>query len=326
MNVAFRGVGVLGEMPVRLVVNRQTGGLTLEGATYIATGILGYSITSKLGGLNQAGWTTISGHYDAPSNGGTGIVDSNDAWTVLSAAGRHSDLSEASVSGGDGGSLGVNANINLGNSAWIRNIQEDVQMKLLLSNGSLMTVPVAFTGGTGQPHRRSDLDFDAGLDRDDWAIFVAGASMGIAGLSPAEAYQKGDVNYDGFHDSLDRELFKADFDALNGAGKFDTMVSPLPGDFNNNGAVDAADYIVWRKNVGVSIVMFNETVSPGVVDQADYHEWRSHFGTTSGNGAGITVTAVPEPTCLSLAGLFTLLFAGGTSRRPPRAERGPGET
>jgi hypothetical protein len=104
------------------------------------------------------------------------------------------------------------------------------------------------------------------------------------------------------------------------------MVSPLPGDFNNNGAVDAADYIVWRKNVGVSIVMFNETVSPGVVDQADYHEWRSHFGTTSGNGAGITVTAVPEPICLFPVGLFTLLFARGTSRRPPRAERGPGET
>jgi autotransporter-associated beta strand protein len=122
-----------------LVIDRQTGGMTLRGSTTSPTGILGYSISSGVGGLNQAGWTSIAGHYDAPSNGGIGTVDMNDAWTVLSASGGHTDLSEASLAGGDGGILGVDASINLGNSAWIRNVQEDVQMKLLLSNGTITT-------------------------------------------------------------------------------------------------------------------------------------------------------------------------------------------
>ena len=42
------------------------------------------------------------------------------------------------------------------------------------------------------------------------------------------------------------------------------------GDYNNNGAVDAADYVVWRDGGPLQ----NETASIGTVDQADYDEWR----------------------------------------------------
>ncbi|HEY2251608.1 MAG TPA: PEP-CTERM sorting domain-containing protein, partial [Planctomycetaceae bacterium] len=68
---------------------------------------------------------------------------------------------------------------------------------------------------------------------------------------------------------------------------------PIPGDFNGNGVVDAADYVVWRKGL--------ETI----YTQADYDVWRVHFGQTAGSGAGaMTNAAVPEPTTLVL-----LLFA-----------------
>jgi hypothetical protein len=71
----------------------------------------------------------------------------------------------------------------------------------------------------------------------------------------------------------------------------------LAGDYNDNGTVDAADYVVWRKNLnGTSLP--NETASPGFVDMADYTEWRAHFGNSSpGPAAG---GAVPEPTSLLL--------------------------
>ena len=39
----------------------------------------------------------------------------------------------------------------------------------------------------------------------------------------------------------------------------------LPGDFNHNGTVDAADYVVWRKGVGVAPT------------QDNYNVWRSQF-------------------------------------------------
>jgi hypothetical protein len=67
----------------------------------------------------------------------------------------------------------------------------------------------------------------------------------------------------------------------------------LAGDFNNNGSVDAADYVVWRKGLGTTYT------------QADYDVWRAHFGQTIGSGTGATGsasagTAVPESSSLFL--------------------------
>jgi hypothetical protein len=65
-----------------------------------------------------------------------------------------------------------------------------------------------------------------------------------------------------------------------------TSLSATPGDFNNNGIVDATDYIVWRKTDGTP---------------AGYNAWRAHFGQTAGSGSGASAnSAVPEPTSLML--------------------------
>jgi hypothetical protein len=55
----------------------------------------------------------------------------------------------------------------------------------------------------------------------------------------------------------------------------------LPGDFNLDNVVDAADYVVWRKGVGVAPTVNN------------YNFWRTNFGSTIGGGAG--GEQVPEP-------------------------------
>ncbi len=59
-----------------------------------------------------------------------------------------------------------------------------------------------------------------------------------------------------------------------------TPSSGLPGDFNNDGAVDAADYNVWRENVGQpeSGNVLSGNGNGGVVDQSDYDLWVSSFG------------------------------------------------
>lgn len=63
----------------------------------------------------------------------------------------------------------------------------------------------------------------------------------------------------------------------------------LPGDFNQNGVVDAPDYVLWRDNLGTTYT------------QNDYNVWRTHFGQTAGGGTGATASAaVPEPTTLAL--------------------------
>jgi T5SS/PEP-CTERM-associated repeat protein len=70
------------------------------------------------------------------------------------------------------------------------------------------------------------------------------------------------------------------------------QVSPvLFGDYNDDGAVDAADYVMWRKLEGTSTVMANDP-NPLPIDGDQYSTWRRNYG-EGGSGAGSE--AVPEP-------------------------------
>jgi formylglycine-generating enzyme len=72
-------------------------------------------------------------------------------------------------------------------------------------------------------------------------------------------------------------------------------VSGLPGDYNRNGVVDAADYVVWRANQGTTDALANDPIG-GTIGTAQYNQWRAHFGQTAGSGTGaIVIDAVPEP-------------------------------
>jgi hypothetical protein len=83
----------------------------------------------------------------------------------------------------------------------------------------------------------------------------------------------------------------------------------LAGDYNDNGVVDAADYVVWR-NAPASATLPNDT-TPGIISAADYAVWRSNFGNSLFMGSASTVnSAVPEPNSLLLAILAVLIYIG----------------
>jgi hypothetical protein len=82
----------------------------------------------------------------------------------------------------------------------------------------------------------------------------------------------------------------------------------VAGDFNENGTVDAADYVVWRKNVGTTNVLPNDTVG-GTIGQGQYDLWRSNFGSSAGSGSAQVVGTVPEPCGLLLWGIGGALLA-----------------
>jgi hypothetical protein len=71
---------------------------------------------------------------------------------------------------------------------------------------------------------------------------------------------------------------------------FFNVVAPVVenADFNSDGTVDAADFVVWRKNENTVVPpgTLGDANSDGQVNAADYDIWRSQFGTSPGTGAG----------------------------------------
>jgi hypothetical protein len=97
-------------------------------------------------------------------------------------------------------------------------------------------------------------------------------------------------------------------------GSISVMATPagVAGDYNGNGVVDAADYVVWRNNLGTSFTLPNEVpgVTPGNVTSDDYNAWRARFGKTASSGTSALVAgAVPEPSSLMLLLMVSLLPA-----------------
>jgi hypothetical protein len=88
----------------------------------------------------------------------------------------------------------------------------------------------------------------------------------------------------------------------NTAGQIDLRATaPGPtGDYNGNGTVDAADYVVWRNTLNQTVSMGTgaDGSGDGTVDDADYNFWRARFGDTV-PGAG-SATPVPEPATVPL--------------------------
>ncbi len=86
----------------------------------------------------------------------------------------------------------------------------------------------------------------------------------------------------------------------------------LEGDFNGDGTVDAADYTVWRDNLGLDDSVLNGAGdNSGTVDANDYTLWVGNYGASSSSSAS---AAVPEPTTLMLILGLTTCVAGSRRR------------
>ena len=87
----------------------------------------------------------------------------------------------------------------------------------------------------------------------------------------------------------------------------------LAGDYNLNGTVDTADYIVWRATHGdVGTALAADGNGNFQIDSGDYDVWRSHFG-QGGSGAeygASSHTTVPEPAAavMFVMGLLATFF------------------
>jgi hypothetical protein len=82
------------------------------------------------------------------------------------------------------------------------------------------------------------------------------------------------------------------------------------GDYNNNGTVDAADYVVWRDGLGTTFT------------QGEYDVWRANFGKTVAGAAALadtpsteSSTTIPEPVSAVLVNFEVLPLVAARRRK-----------
>lgn len=97
----------------------------------------------------------------------------------------------------------------------------------------------------------------------------------------------------------------------------------LPGDFNDDGIVDAGDYTLWRDSVGQAVTFFAgaDGDGSGVINAADYDVWKANFDAAPGGGSSLAQVPEPGTAGLMLAGFAALAFARGSRRQHSRTEK-----
>lgn len=146
-------------------------------------------------------------------------------------------------------------------------------------------------------------------DTDSWNVndnVNRTSNTNAGGIKIGGSYPDNSAERNPFNGRVDELMFfNKTLTADDVAAQFE-LVSNIPGDFNGDGAVDAADYSVWRDGLGA------------VYTENDYAVWKSHFGDTLLSRAGskaLNTGSSPEPTVLVLLS-GTVALWGLVRRRP----------
>jgi pimeloyl-ACP methyl ester carboxylesterase len=87
------------------------------------------------------------------------------------------------------------------------------------------------------------------------------------------------------------------------------------GDYNLNGAVDAADYTVWRDSLGQAVAAFTgaDGNGTGTVDASDYALWKANFGAHFAGLAALASADLGQPAVEDRVELGSVSTAGGVA-------------
>jgi hypothetical protein len=80
---------------------------------------------------------------------------------------------------------------------------------------------------------------------------------------------------------------------------WNNLAPVLPGDYNGDGTVNAADYTLWRNSFGqAGSGLAADGDGNGKIDNGDFDVWRLFFGESAGGSAANGNAAVPEPSTM----------------------------
>lgn len=346
---------------LKLLVNPETGAASIVNADGTPTQLKGYSILSTASSLNAAKWQSLA---DSPNPQFDGWDEANPTGAALNELNPNNSLGVNSNSvlqlgnpiaaqgrlpfGTRAANLDVsfqystadgqvvNGAVEVVGSMAINNLRLDVDPasgEAILTNESpykieLKGYSILSESGSLQPNNGdwtslsdqgvSDVD-EANSSTEHLSELAAPTGNGII-LMPGQAYSMGDAFKpiaEGGEDDLALEFV---LDEL----------SAVPGDYNADGAVDAADFTVWRTAMSTSAGLANEGATIGMATIEDYQVWKENFGrksttslklmngvvryTSLAGAASAAATNVPEPFGMVLAVLGIACVAATKSR------------
>ena len=263
-----------------------------------------YSITDASGHLNPGGWKSLQ------SEGGAG-------WEAANAAGNH--LSELNLNGSL--TIAGNSSIDLGalyaTPTHISLLPPSIGFSYRLVTGEVRTGVVAITPNTlvlqvdpssGETRIINPSGFDVeldgysitslsgALDSSQWSSLQGQGHTGWEEANAGSTHLS-ELNLEG---SLTIENQDVDSGiplgkVFVGGGQDLQFSFHLPssaiGDYNSDGVVDAADYTVWRNNLGAPAGTLPNDSATGPIGIEQYHNWKANFGTVS-TGGGMYVGLV----------------------------------
>jgi hypothetical protein len=289
-------------------IKHELGNLTITDSLLTgnaaATGGAVWSDTDLTGRSTLIVNSTISGNV-APTSGG-GLHNQNGLVVI-----RHSTISSNSSPGGNGGGVA---------SAGDANTRTDVHSTIVAgnSNGDVVFVSggvnsflsnrynlVGSGNATGEFIEPGDVNnvtnpLLGGLANNGGPTMTRmplAGSQAIDAGDPAAVAGSGIVpQFDGRGNPHARVLHaRIDIGAVETAAP---TAPALPGDYNLNGVVDGADYVIWRNTLGTGVPQFSgaDGNGNGLIDNGDYSVWRIHFGSVLTAAAGsMTITDESSP-------------------------------
>lgn len=109
---------------------------------------------------------------------------------------------------------------------------------------------------------------------------------------------------------------------VHGASAVELLVDRRPlasPDFNGDGFVNLADYVIWRDTLGSTADLRADFDNDRLVGPTDYLAWKSYFGMSSDDSqSGGGAAQVPEPMSLVAVICFVIMVSGTKSRLTPK--------